>query len=61
MYRFIAQDNQGNWYASKKIYTTKIEAEEEAFNMTEYDFIVSIQIVSEDMMGYFNKLQTILN
>lgn len=61
MFTFIAQDFQGNSYISRQRFENKDQAEEVAFNLANYDFIASVEVVNCEDLICFNSLNPILN
>lgn len=52
MYTFLIQDVHGQWFKSRLGFITKQEAEDEAAEVKEYDFVKKIQVVEEDDYDY---------
>lgn len=52
MYTFLIQDVHGQWFKSRLGFITKQEAEDEAAEIEEYDFVKKIQVVEEDDYDY---------
>lgn len=61
MFTFIVQDFQGNSYISRQRFETKEQVEEKAFDLLDYHFIASIEIVNCKDMICFNSLNPQLN
>jgi len=62
MYTYLAQDIHGNWFVSQQAFTLREAAEAEAYSLAEYDFIVSIEVLScEDAALFNNSLNPIFN
>ena len=62
MYTYLAQDIHGNWFVSQQTFTLREAAEAEAYSLAEYDFIVSIEVLScEDAALFNNSLNPIFN
>ena len=60
MYTFIIKDKNDQWFRSKLGFITKKEAEEEAAQLSEYEFVDIIKVLHEDDEELI-KLTTYLN
>jgi len=61
MYTFIIQDIQGNFFISKKYFHTQQEALENSYDIAEYDFVASVEVIKCEDVVCFNSLSSILN
>ena len=62
MYTYLAQDIHGNWFVSQQAFALREAAEAEAYSLVEYDFIISIEVLScEDAALFNNSLNPIFN
>ena len=48
MYTYVVKDRSGNWFKSKYYFITKHEAESEAAEIAEYDFVAQVEVFDED-------------
>ena len=57
MYIYIVKDIHGQWFKSKLFFITKQEANEEAAEIAEYEFVDTVKVLEEDDDEYlrFNK------
>jgi len=52
MYTFLVKDVHGQWFKSKLGFISKQDAEEEAAEIAEYEFVDVVQVVEEDDYDY---------
>lgn len=48
MYTYVVKDRSGNWFQSKYYFITKHEAEAEAAEIAEYEFVDQVEVLDED-------------
>jgi len=61
MYTFIIQDIQGNYFVSKKYFYSEEEALENSYDIAEYDFVASVEVIKCEDVICFNALHSTLN
>jgi hypothetical protein len=61
MYTFIIQDVQGNFFISKQYFHSEQEALENSFDVAEYDFVASVEVIKCEDVVCFNALHSTLN
>ena len=61
MYTFIIQDVQGNYFVSKKYFYSKEEALENSYDIAEYDFVASVEVIKCEDVVCFGPLSSTLN
>ena len=61
MYIFIIQDVQGNFFISKKYFYSEEEALENSYDIAEYDFVASVEVIKCEDVICFSALHSTLN
>jgi hypothetical protein len=61
MYTFIIQDVQGNFFISKKYFYSEEEALENSYDIAEYDFVASVEVIKYEDVICFSALHSTLN
>jgi hypothetical protein len=61
MYTFIIQDVQGNYFVSKKYFYSEEEALENSYDIAEYDFVSSVEVIKCEDVVCFGLLSSTLN
>jgi hypothetical protein len=61
MYTFIIQDVQGNYFVSKKYFYSEEEALENSYDIAEYDFVSSVEVIKCEDVVCFSSLSSTLN
>ena len=61
MYTFIIQDVQGNYFMSKKYFYSQQEALENSYDIAEYDFVASVEVIKCEDVICFSTLHSTLN
>jgi len=61
MYTFIIQDVQGNYFVSKKYFYSEEEALENSYDIAEYDFVASVEVIKCEDVICFSALHSTLN
>ena len=61
MYTFIIQDVQGNYFMSKKYFYSEQEALENSYDIAEYDFVASVEVIKCEDVICFSILHSTLN
>jgi hypothetical protein len=61
MYTFIIQDVQGNYFMSKKYFYSEEEALENSYDIAEYDFVASVEVIKCEDVICFSALHSTLN
>ena len=61
MYTFIIQDVQGNYFMSKKYFYSEQEALENSYDIAEYDFVASVEVIKCEDVICFSALHSTLN
>jgi len=61
MYTFIIQDVQGNYFVSKKYFYSEEEALENSYDIAEYDFVASVEVIKCEDVVCFGSLSSTLN